>query len=207
MLIIFIAIWWAAFRCVADKKLVTFESWTLVDKKFQRQYFLDPLGCHSQNNQLVKLKHRIVVPEVPILELRNAHLGACSPIREPGMLLKIRPSVKTAPSLLKIFPWTSSSVITRTLMHPCPGLQVRTCPTPGASPVLWRWHVRAECLGEHGPAHLCPLQPGESLCPVTDPCWPPAATEMSTAGAGSSQNHGMGWLGRELEDSTVISQL
>lgn len=123
----------------------------------------------------------------------NAHLDACAPIREPGMLPKIRPSVKTAPSLLKIFPWKSSCVITKTLMHPCPDLQVRTCPTPGASPVLWRWHVRAERLGEHSPAHLCPLQPGESLCPVTDPCWPPAATEMSPAGVGSSQNHGLAW--------------
>lgn len=96
---------------------------------------------------------------------RNAHLAACAPIREPGVVLKTEPSIKTTPSVLKIFLWKSclGCVITKILLHPCPGLQVRTRATPGAPPVLRRRHVRAERLGEHGPAHLCPLQPGE-LC-------------------------------------------
>lgn len=96
---------------------------------------------------------------------RNAHLGVCAPIREPGVVLKIRPSVKTAPSLLKTFSWSSclGCVITKLLMHPWPGLQVRARAAPGAPAVLRGRHVCAERLGEHRPAHLCPLQPGESL--------------------------------------------
>lgn len=43
------------------------------------------------------------------------------------------------------------------------GLSLRPCAAPGASAVLRRGHECAECLWQHGPAHLCPLQTGESM--------------------------------------------
>jgi hypothetical protein len=44
------------------------------------------------------------------------------------------------------------------------GLPLWARAAPGAPAILWSQHGCPECLGEHGSAHLCSVQPGVPLC-------------------------------------------
>lgn len=68
------------------------------------------------------------------------------------------------------------------------GLQVRPRAAPGTPALLRGGHGGPERLREHGPAHLCPLQPGEwackpGRCPTRHRCHPRAPQAGPRQGA------------------------
>lgn len=58
----------------------------------------------------------------------------------------------------------SQGVPAHCMIRGVPGLQVRARAAPGTSALLRGRHERPERLGEHGTAHLRPLQPGQREC-------------------------------------------